>query len=127
MQAHHPDTLRQIIDQDRINLERYGAGNALAQAYNHTILPLAGYQDKRTQVYWGLADFEHRFGHKAQGIWLPETAVDYETLEVLAQLGVEFTILAPWQADRGRSIRPSRIPYPCLRGGKSRSSSTSAI
>jgi alpha-amylase/alpha-mannosidase (GH57 family) len=109
MQAHHPDTLRQIIAQDRVNLERYGAGNALAQAYNHTILPLAGYQDKLTQVYWGLAEFEHRFGHRAQGLWLPETAVDYETLEVLADLGVEFTILAPWQADR-RDIDPTE-PY----------------
>jgi hypothetical protein len=109
MQTHHPDTLRQIVDQDRTNLEHFGAGNALAQAYNHTILPLAGYQDKRTQVYWGLAEFEHRFGHKAQGIWLPETAVDYETLEVLDQLGVKFTILAPWQADQ-RELDPTE-PY----------------
>jgi alpha-amylase/alpha-mannosidase (GH57 family) len=99
MQAHHPDTVEKIIAQHQANLQRHGAGNALAQAYNHTILPLSGYQDKLTQVYWGLAEFEHRYGHKAQGIWLPETAVDYETLEVLSQSGVEFTILAPWQAE----------------------------
>jgi hypothetical protein len=99
MQARHPDTLRHIISQDRANLERHGVGNGLAQAFNHTILPLSSYQDKLTQVYWGLAEFEHRFGHKAQGIWLPETAVDYETLEVLSRSGVAFTILAPWQAE----------------------------
>jgi alpha-amylase/alpha-mannosidase (GH57 family) len=99
MHRRHPDTLSKIIAQDRSNLQRYGVGNALAQAYNHTILPLSSYQDKVTQVYWGLAEFEHRFGHKAQGVWLPETAVDYETLDVLARNGVSFTILAPWQAE----------------------------
>jgi hypothetical protein len=83
--------------QDRANLQAHGVGNALAQAYNHTILPLASTQDKVTQVTWGIADFEHRFGHKPQGMWLPETAVDLETLSVLADAGIEFTILAPWQ------------------------------
>jgi len=106
---HHPDTMHQIIAQDRANYQRYGVGNAMAQAYNHSILPLSGYQDKLTQVYWGLAEFEHRFGHKAVGLWLPETAVDYETLEILSQLGVEYTILAPWQSER-QDIDPSE-PY----------------
>jgi alpha-amylase/alpha-mannosidase (GH57 family) len=100
LEAHHPDTMSKIIAQDQANYLRYGVGNAMAQAYNHSILPLSGYADKQTQVYWGLTEFEHRFGHKAQGIWLPETAVDYETLEVLSQLDVEYTILAPWQAER---------------------------
>lgn len=109
MDARHPDTVRQIVAQDRANVQRYGVGNALAQAYNHTILPLSGYQEKLTQVYWGLAEFEHRFGRKAQGIWLPEAAVDTETLDALAQLGVQFTILAPWQAER-REIDPTE-PY----------------
>ena len=90
---------QQIVNQDRANLARHGVGNAMAQAYNHTILPLAAQMDKVTQVRWGLADFKHRFGHDPQGMWLPETAVDYPTLEVLAEHGITYTILAPWQAD----------------------------
>jgi alpha-amylase/alpha-mannosidase (GH57 family) len=98
MAAHDRVTYQQIIDQDRANVNRFGAGNAIAQAYNHTILPLATSSDKVIQVYWGIADFIHRFRRKPQGMWLPETAVDNETLAVLANQGIEFTILAPWQA-----------------------------
>ena len=97
MEGHDATTCRSIVLQDRANFQAYGVGNALAQPYNHTILPLASYQDKVTQVTWGIADFEHRFGHKPRGMWLPETAVDLETLSVLADAGIEFTILAPWQ------------------------------
>src|SRR5947208_4998297 len=93
-----------------------GHGSALAQAYNHMILPLADRQDKYTQVAWGLRDFEHRFGRKAEGLWLPETAVDIETLEVLAELGVRFTILAPVQAGRLRKIGDEA--WQDVRGGK---------
>ena len=100
MEHHDPLTCQKIVDQDRINVQRYGVGNAMAQAYNHTILPLASHHDKVTQVAWGIADFEYRFGRKPQGMWLPETAVDIETLEVLARAGIEFTILAPWQAEQ---------------------------
>ena len=78
-------------------------GGALAQAYNHTILPLANERDIRTQVRWGLADFAHRFGRSAQGMWLPETAVNDTVLRILSEEGVRFTILAPYQAKR---IRP---------------------
>ncbi|MBN2548028.1 MAG: DUF3536 domain-containing protein [Anaerolineales bacterium] len=99
MDLHDPGTSRKIIEQDQVNVQRHGVGNAIAQAYNHTILPLGSYRDKVTQVYWGVADFEHRFGRKPQGMWLPETAVDVETLEVLARHNIQFTILAPWQAD----------------------------
>lgn len=99
MEKHDASTSQKIVDQDRINVRRFGVGNAMAQAYNHTILPLASYHDKVTQVSWGIADFEHRFGRKPQGMWLPETAVDQETLDVLARAGIEFTILAPWQAE----------------------------
>jgi len=74
-----------------------GVGNALAQAYNHTILPLATRRDKETQVAWGIADFRHRFGHHPLGMWLPEMAVDQATLEVLASQGIAFTILSPHQ------------------------------
>lgn len=99
MQRHDPQTADKIVTQDRGNVDRNGVGNAIAQAYNHTILPLANYRDKVTQVAWGIAAFEHTFGRKPQGFWLPETAVDIETLCVLADQGIEFTILAPWQAD----------------------------
>ena len=84
MEHHDPLTCQKIVEQDRINVQRFGVGNAMAQAYNHTILPLASHHDKVTQVAWGIADFEYRFGRKPQGMWLPETAVDMETLEILA-------------------------------------------
>lgn len=99
MDAHDPESCRLIVAQDKANLQRYGVGNAMAQAYHHTILPLATRQDKETQVIWGIADFIHRFGRRPQGMWLPETAVDMETLDVLVEQGIEFTILAPWQAN----------------------------
>ncbi len=99
MERHDRATTQKIVDQDRANFTAFGVGNAMAQPYNHTILPLNSYRDKVTQVRWGLADFEHRFGRKSQGMWLPETAVDTETLEVLARHQIEFTILAPWQAE----------------------------
>jgi alpha-amylase/alpha-mannosidase (GH57 family) len=99
MAKHDPETANLIVHQERKNLERFGFGNALAQPYNHTILPLASLEDKITQVRWGIADFEFRFGHKPEGMWLPETAVDYESLQVLVDNGIQFTILAPWQAD----------------------------
>ncbi len=81
-----------------------GHGSALAQAYNHMIMPLAHPRDKRTQVLWGLKDFETRFGRKPEGMWLPETAVDVESLELLAEAGLKFTILSPHQASRVRKI-----------------------
>jgi hypothetical protein len=109
LQASHPGTHSDIVKQDHTNVSRRGVGNAMAQAYNHTILPLSGYQDKMTQVYWGVADFVHRFGRRPQGMWLPETAVDNETLEVLALHGITHTILAPWQAEEAQ-IDPSE-PY----------------
>lgn len=112
--SHDPETWRKIVSQDRANLQRYGVGNALAQAYNHTILPLASYRDKVTQIMWGIAEFEYRFGRKPQGMWLPETAVDMETLSILASQGIEFTILAPWQADRENIdvTQPYRVRLP---------------
>lgn len=99
MKAFDPSASRLIVAQDSANIQQNGVGNAIAQAYHHTILPLASWEDKVTQVEWGIADFEHQFGHKPMGMWLPETAVDLETLNVLAEHGIEFTILAPWQAE----------------------------
>ncbi len=94
----HPDVLRRIVASDREHLLRSGGGAALAQAYNHTILPLATPRDKLTQIRWGLQDFEQRFGRAALGMWLPETAADLETLAALHACGVTYTVLAPWQA-----------------------------
>ena len=94
-----------ILEADRQSQKRFsGHGSALAQPYNHMILPLATRQDKYTQAYWGIRDFEFRFKRPPQAMWLPETAVDLETLEVLAELGISFTILSPYQAARARKI-----------------------
>jgi len=97
MLSYDPATLAKIICQERANFLRYGVGNGMAQPYHHTILPLATHQDKITQITWGIKDFVTRFGHEPAGMWLPEAAVDEETLILLAQNGIKFTILAPWQ------------------------------
>lgn len=100
-----PESYAAILDADRASRERFGGhGSAIAQVYNHPILPLCNARDKRTQVAWGLADFERRFGRKAEGMWLPETAVDTASLEELAAQGVAFTVLAPAQAKRSRPL-----------------------
>jgi len=100
-----PDVHAAVVAADRDSAARLGGcGNAIAQAYNHTILPLSNERDRLTQVRWGLADFEHRFGRPAQGMWLPETAVDVGSLEALAACGVGFTVLAPHQASRVRPL-----------------------
>jgi alpha-amylase/alpha-mannosidase (GH57 family) len=92
-----------ILAADRESRERFtGHGSAMAQAYNHVILPLANPRDKATQIIWGLRDFEARFGRMPEGMWLPETAVDLETLDLLAQQGMRFVLLAPHQAQRVR-------------------------
>ncbi|MCK5212829.1 MAG: glycoside hydrolase, partial [Dehalococcoidia bacterium] len=81
MERANPDTYEAILQADRESQSLFsGHGSAIAQAYNHLILPLANLRDKHTQVSWGLADFRHRFGREAEGMWLPETAVDTETL-----------------------------------------------
>lgn len=100
-----PETHKAIIDADKLSRQRFsGHGSALAQVYNHIIMPLANARDKETQVKWGIADFEHRFGRKPEGMWLAETAVDTDTLEVLAAHDITFTILAPGQAKAIRKI-----------------------
>ncbi len=100
----HPWIYDQIIFADLASRDRYqGHGNALAQVYNHIIMPLARRRDKLTQIRWGMADFEQRFGRQAEGMWLAETAVDMETLDMMAQEGIKFTILSPTQA---QSVRP---------------------
>ena len=105
LERHRPDTYGAILEADQLSRERFsGHGSALAQAYSHMIMPLANKRDKLTQVLWGLADFRRRFGRDAEGMWLPETAVDLETLDILSQEGIRFTILAPRQAQRVRGM-----------------------
>src|ERR1051325_7492934 len=100
-----PGVYSAILDADRQSRQRFsGHGSALAQAYNHIIMPLANSRDRHTQVIWGIRDFERRFKRMPEGMWLPETAVDMDTLEVLADAGIQFTILAPHQAGRVRRI-----------------------
>lgn len=109
MERHSPDTYGAIQAADRQSmLWRSGHGAALAQVYNHIIMPLATLSDKRTEVRWGIRDFEYRFNRFPEGMWLAETAVDIETLEVLAEEGIHFTILAPHQAGRVRKIGVGR-------------------
>ena len=132
LEERSPSTYAAIIEGDEASRTRFsGHGNALAQAYNHLILPLANDRDKRTQVRWGARDFERRFGRKAEGMWLPETAVDVASLEAMAAEGIEFTILEPQQAARFRKIGEKQwttangtldptIPYVCnLPSGRS--------
>ncbi len=105
LQEKAPETYASVLEGDRESRERFsGHGSALAQVYNHMILPLANGRDRRTQVLWGIRDFRHRFGRRPEGIWLPETAVDIETLELLAEHEIKFTILAPRQASRVRRM-----------------------
>jgi alpha-amylase/alpha-mannosidase (GH57 family) len=105
LERHAPEVYRSVIEADKKSIETFsGHGSAIAQAYNHIIMPLANSRDKYTQVAWGIYDFEQRFGRKPEGMWLPETAVDMETLEILAQHDIRFTILAPHQAKRLRRI-----------------------
>jgi len=104
LERHRSEVYQQILEADQLSLKAHnGHGNAIAQCYNHAIMPLANEYDKRTQVRWGIADFEYRFGRKPEGMWLPETAVDLATLEVLAAFGIKFTILAPHQAQSVRA------------------------
>jgi alpha-amylase/alpha-mannosidase (GH57 family) len=103
---HEPETYQAILEADKESQQRFsGHGSAIAQAYNHTILPLSNSRDKYTQILWGIRDFEFRFGRKPEGMWLPETAVDLETFEILAGLDIRFTILSPFQAKRTRKLR----------------------
>ncbi|WP_287158527.1 DUF3536 domain-containing protein [Chloroflexus sp.] len=101
---HAPQVYQAILDADQESQRYFGAGSAMAQCYNHLIMPLAARRDKVTQVIWGIQDFKYRFGRDPEGMWLPETAVDLETLDIMAMHGIRFTILAPTQASHVRKI-----------------------
>jgi alpha-amylase/alpha-mannosidase (GH57 family) len=103
-----PDVYGAILTADQESRKNFsGHGSAIAQAYNHMIMPLANKRDRATQILWGIRDFEKRFGRAPEGMWLPETAVDLETLELFVQFGLRFTILAPHQAARVRGLGES--------------------
>jgi alpha-amylase/alpha-mannosidase (GH57 family) len=113
LERYDVEVYQRILDGDRKSCERLnGHGNAIAQVYNHIILPLANERDKYTQIRWGQADFRSRFKREARGMWLAETAVDYETLEALVNVGIKFIILAPSQAERCRPLPNSENPHP---------------
>ena len=103
LERRRPDVYTLVLEADEASLARRGHGNALAQGYNHAILPLCSPRDRRTQIRWGIRDFQRRFRRDPEGFWLPETAADSATLEALAEEGIRFTILSPYQA---RRIRP---------------------
>jgi len=103
LEQHAIDVHDALIAADRAAVARFGHGTAMAQAYNHTILPLCTPRDRRLQIRWGLSDFRYRFGRDAEGLWLPECAVCEDTLEALAEAGVRFTVLAPGQIE---AVRP---------------------
>lgn len=105
LERHEPDVYAAVLQADRESCQRFsGHGSAIAQVYNHMILPLANRRDKITQIEWGLTDFRQRFGRDPEGLWLAETAVDSESLDLMAERGIRFTILAPSQAHRIRRI-----------------------
>lgn len=105
LEENAPRTYRMIQDADKVSAQRYGGhGSALAQVYNHIIMPLASDRDARTQIRWGIADFEHRFGRRPEGMWLAETAVSRRVLDLMAQEGIRFTVLAPSQCARVRCL-----------------------
>ncbi|MDQ4065102.1 MAG: DUF3536 domain-containing protein [Actinomycetota bacterium] len=102
LERFHPRTYARILIADKKSHEQLGAGNAIAQAFHHTILPLSNVRDARTQIRWGIADFRYRFGRDPLGLWLPETAVNDDVLGILIDENIAFTVLAPWQAGRWR-------------------------
>lgn len=127
LEQNNPQVYSAILDADNESRKQFsGHGSAIAQAYNHIIMPLANPRDKRTQVIWGIQDFIHRFGRHPEGMWLPETAVDMETLAILADMGILFTILSPTQAARTKELSGTRwkevsrdtldcsMPYQCV-------------
>jgi len=112
MELYDRETYDAILQADAESVERFsGHGSAIAQVYNHIIMPLANRKDKETQVIWGIRDFMHRFKREPEGMWLAETAVDTETLEILAEQNIKFTILAPRQAKAVRKVGEDNWSY----------------
>jgi len=124
IEHHTPETYKKILEADKKSMDlNNGHGNAIAQVYNHVIMPLASDDDKRTQIEWGIKDFTHRFNRFPESMWLAETAIDTKTVNLLIEYGIKFIILSPHQADRIRSFNSmswidvstglidTRVPY----------------
>ena len=120
LEENAPRAYHHIIEADRRSQLRFGGhGSAMAQVYNHIIMPLASTRDRVTQIRWGIADFRSRFGREPEGMWLSETAVDSQTLDLLAENGILFTVLAPSQCARVRPLTEQPKRQPKLDAGKS--------
>lgn len=118
IERYHLSTYRKILEADRKSLERLGHGNAIAQSYNHTILPLASASDAKIQIRWGIDDFVRRFGREPEGMWLPETAINTSVISLLRESGIKFVILSPWQCKAVQTTEGSwqltsgdQVPY----------------
>ncbi len=118
LKTYHYRTYERIIDADRASVKRLGHGNAIAQVYNHSILPLATREDSRQQIAWGMRDFEQRFGRKSEGMWLSETAVNSDVIDDLLDAGISYVILSPYQCsaveDQHGDMKPVQahdVPY----------------
>src|SRR5579884_2821693 len=119
LEQNAPRVYAAVLEADSLSRQRFsGHGSALAQVYNHVIMPLANRRDKHTQVAWGIRDFRWRFGREPEGMWLAETAVDVETLEILAEHGIKFTILAPHQALRVKPLEGARREWRDVSGAQ---------
>ncbi|HET90042.1 MAG TPA: DUF3536 domain-containing protein [Chloroflexi bacterium] len=114
LEEHAPATYHRIVADERTYWQTHSVGNGLAQTVHHTILPLARRRDKICQIRWGVASFQHRFGHEPLGMWLPEMAVDYETLDILVTEGIRFVILSDEQVsgELQDGAGPYRVPLP---------------
>ncbi len=113
LERHDVEVYQRILEADRLSCDRLnGHGNAIAQVYNHIIMPLANDRDKQTQIHWGKEDFRSRFGRDPEGMWLAEAAVDYATIEALIAEGIRFIVLAPSQAQRCRPLPNNENPHP---------------
>lgn len=105
LEAAHPEICRRVVAADQLSQRQHsGHGSAIAQAYNHAILPLCNDRDRRTQIKWGVADFTRRFGRDPEAMWLPETACNDDTMGALIDAGLQYVILSPHQAERVRPI-----------------------
>ncbi|HEY0081626.1 MAG TPA: DUF3536 domain-containing protein [Pyrinomonadaceae bacterium] len=117
LERFHPATYERILEADRASLRaRNGHGNAIAQGYHHSILPLCNERDRRTEIRWGVADFRHRFGREPESLWLPETAVNASTLGALIDENLKYVILSPFQAARVRPVGSSDAWLPVIDG-----------
>jgi len=104
LEKYVPVTLERIVAADKKSVKVFGHGNAIAQSFNHMIMPLCVYRDKVTQTIWGKEEFKYRFGRETEGMWLAETACNNETVEVLIEQGIRFLVLSPYQADSVRHL-----------------------